>query len=857
MKPPTVFLSLSGHDAGFVERVHAHLPAGMAHFYPKSFANGEELISAMEERVGTAEVFVLFASAKSLDSHWVRFEIDRARVASITDSTRRLLVFPIEHSLPFDSLPAWLKEHWIPNAGLSPRDVARYIRNVLFQAAVAGTPLQNVYGRGHFVDQAVQSLTTTVVTTGNTPNVMIFAGVAGIGRRTVARPFLRQANPSLPDVAFGPELNLPQFADIEDVYRALRQEVDPKFDLENLKADLAVFRELSLEEQAQEVFSQLRYFGTLGQAVTVVTSNGLFEDRGVLKAWAPALFRQLEEHREVKLVLVANRQAHEKELRPHPNVIQFSVPPLQDGDIKSIIVAVLSSLGSKPQLPSNPVLRSMGGHPEIARLACRVIAQKGVAVFERDPSDLFSIQNDVLSESINPGSLKSAEAEVLSVLSWVPQMDGRALEKIITTRHSLTTEGFAELITDLVLACLIESSGDTVSISSAIRSHFRRFYGYGNPELQKTFAASLRQRWKEARDGELRIEVIDALVYMAALEGGTLPAEFRDIVPAATLQAIIKEMYDNGHDDDEALERVIAWGETAIASRMNETTREEILSYVYRAHVRLGQDDRAEDVLKIFETQGYRSLPYLRGFKLRRRGQLRPAISAFIEARSIRKYEWAVMGELAECYKALAMWTELRDLIKNEADRIDRNPALMDIWAGLLIAERKFSEAERVIDRLRRQPNDDGRADTRTALIMMRRDGNFRDAVTLLTRVLNRVSSGKDSVRRLRAMAAAQAGDTSLAKTDAEALRARQGSSKAAERIDAYIALEQKDYHRAFELLSVINPQTAQDRLLEARICEAKANDPRTSLAERQTLRQRAVLLRSRYSIVDEMEVAR
>lgn len=40
---PTVFLSLEGAEQGFVDKVRRFLPDGLAYFYPRSFANGEEL----------------------------------------------------------------------------------------------------------------------------------------------------------------------------------------------------------------------------------------------------------------------------------------------------------------------------------------------------------------------------------------------------------------------------------------------------------------------------------------------------------------------------------------------------------------------------------------------------------------------------------------------------------------------------------------------------------------------------------------------------------------------------------------------------------------------------------------------
>ena len=75
---PYAFLSLSSEDEPFVQAVFQHLPAGLAFFYKRSFATGEEMLAEMEKGVNNSSVFGLFVSAASLQPHWVRFELDQA-----------------------------------------------------------------------------------------------------------------------------------------------------------------------------------------------------------------------------------------------------------------------------------------------------------------------------------------------------------------------------------------------------------------------------------------------------------------------------------------------------------------------------------------------------------------------------------------------------------------------------------------------------------------------------------------------------------------------------------------------------------------------------------------------------------
>lgn len=269
---PTVFLSLEGGDQDFVARVRRFLPDGLAYFYPRSFLNGEELISAMEERVGQATMFVLFSSRKALASPWVGFEIDRARVAKIKDPKFRILVIPVDSAVTHADLPVWMRDYWVGRVGEGPREIARYIRKALVTGPLSHLPGAQVLGRGGLIDTAVNSIHDVVLRTEQTPNVLVLAGPLGIGRRTFNRRLLTQAFPASPELVFGPEFVLPQFADLADIYRALRQEVETDLPLHSIGEDLRAFSEAALPDQAQEVGRRLAHFAELGQ-VLISTRN--------------------------------------------------------------------------------------------------------------------------------------------------------------------------------------------------------------------------------------------------------------------------------------------------------------------------------------------------------------------------------------------------------------------------------------------------------------------------------------------------------------------------------------------------------------------------------------------------------
>ncbi|MFS2174384.1 toll/interleukin-1 receptor domain-containing protein [Rhizobium pisi] len=854
---PKVFLSLSGVDDNFVDEVHAQLPQGLAYFYRKSFSTGENLITAMEERLKETSIFVLFASSASLKSKWVGFEIDRARIAHITRPEFRCIVVPVGNDVAHKDLPPWMQEFWTGSAGNTPRDVARYIQGILSEHAEHTVSALRPFGRGAVIDKAQRDIQLSLFEKKVAPNVLLFAGNGGIGRRTVSRSLMKAAFPAQPSLVFGPELVLPQFADILDLYRATRRELERNFSADKFLEDEAVFLGLSQEAQIAEIVGSFRHFSQLGQAITVVTENGLFEDKGYLKSWVYQLFQALSARQDMMLICVTNRLLHEKERAEHDNVLQFRVDELPTPEIKAIIIASTAMHGATPQLPNDGIIQAIGGHPSVARATARLLAQKGAGIVNNNPKDVFDIQDRTLSVTLGFENLTDIQKETLSILSWVQRLNGGMLEDVIRDRHSVSEEEFAEILGDLIVSCLIQVSGSDYLISPPIRSVFRRKFGYGAPELRRSFAGRLKAEWDKSQAiGQFSFELFDTFVHMTALEGGTLPPEFGKLLSPATLQEVVKEGYDNRHIDEAGLDRAISWGLPAKDIPMDETVREEILSYVLRAQIRKNDVSGAKETLEYMKKRSYRSQFYLEALIIRLTGgDLEVALKLLRSAKTAKKYMNSVIADTAICMKSLGRWAELSKLIDAETKRVYSNASLLDIKIGMSIAKGRFSEAEADIAVLRAMPYEDGRADARQAAILLNRDKDHDAAYKLLTTLLSRQSKGAASVRKLRAVVSARVGSAKAARDDVEFFKSKPEWHDFHHRIEAEIKLKVRDFDGAEMSRKAIKNKNARDELLEAKIMESRAVDISTPLRDREGLLNKAAIIRRNLSSVDEFDL--
>lgn len=854
---PKVFLSLSGIDDEFVDEVHAQLPQGLAYFYRKSFSTGENLISAMEERIKDTSIFVLFASSASLKSKWVGFEIDRARIEQITRPDFRCIVVPIGNDVAHKDLPFWMQEFWTGSAGNTPRDVARYVQGILAELAESAISALRPFGRGAVVDHAQREIQLSLYEKKIAPNVLLFAGNGGIGRRTVSRSLMKAAFPAQPSLVFGPELVLPQFADILDLYRATRRELERNFSADKFLEDETAFLALSTEAKIAEILGSFQHFSRLGQAISIVTENGLFEDKGYLKDWVYQLFKAISIRPDMMLICVTNRLLHERERAEHDNVLQFRVDELPTGEIKALIIASMAMHGATPQLPNDGIIQAIGGHPSIARATARLLAQKGAVIINNNPKDVFDIQDRTLSATLGFERLTDLQKDTLSLLSWVQRLDGAMLQDVICDRHKISEQEFAEMLGDFIVSCLVQLSGSDYMISPPIRSVFRRKFGYGSPELRKAFAGRLRTEWdKSQAAGQFSFELFDTFVHMTALEGGTLPPEFGKLLSPATLQEVVKEGYDNRHIDEAGLDRAISWGLPAKSIPMDETVREEILSYVLRSQIRKNDARGAKDTLEYMKKRSYRSQFYLEALIIRLTdGDLEVALKLLNSAKSAKKYMNSVIADTAICMKMLGHWSDLDKLIEKEGKRVYGNASLLDIKIGMLIAKGKFQEAEADIDTLRAMPFDDGRADARQAAIFLNRDKDHNAAYQLLTQLLSKQSKGAAGFRKLRALVSARGGDAKAARDDVDFFKSKPEWHDFHHRIEVEIKLKERDFEGAELSRKAIKNKNARDELLEAKIMESRAVDMATPLRDRERLLNNAALIRRKLSSLDEFEL--
>ncbi|MGJ4897690.1 TIR domain-containing protein [Bradyrhizobium oligotrophicum] len=849
-----VFLSLSYVDKEFVAAVRRRLPAGLAYFYEESFSNGKRLLEEMARYVQDSIIFVLFASKISQQSPWVGFEIDVARLQQIQKKNHRILVFPTDHDVQLSDLPEWLRNYWIPRAGWSEADIARYITGILLEPNVGLSPgAPRVIGRGKTLDRLERIAADHVARKRRSPNAYFLTGFRGVGRRTFAAYFMRSALSTDANLTFGPTLALSGSADLIDLFQSLRTEISPVIPTTEAIRERKTFEDLSLANQVAEVIRLIDHFSRLGQAVTVVSAGGFFEDSGAPKDWVLPLLSAIP--KEALLFAISNRQLPHETVEATDNVVQMRVEELDDQDIRALMIRTSERFGLQNMSISNELIRAIGGHADVANAAIRLAAIKGAHTLERDPRQLFNIQNTILGENIESEALSDDQRKILSLLSWVPSLNGGLLERILTSDNNISHERFFKAVDDLVLGCLITATGPLYSISPAIRFLYRRF-NVTSPELLKKFARQMSAEWKEAQaKGKFNNDLFEAFVFMHSLEGSSLPPELRPLLTPGMLVDVLRDTYARGKDDPEKLNLVIRWGHLSDQMKMSEAAREEVLSTVARANIRLGKYLDADEIIETMQKKRYRSVAFLRGHSLRRQRKYSKAIELLIEAARDKKLNRSAVHELALAYKKSGRLADLRKLLRNNSDLIRDSAMFADFQIGVDLARNDFAAAEAAIRGLRQMPDDNGQSDIRMAQLLMKKQ-NFKAALEILNHLLTTESVDSIRVRSIRAVCAAKHGKYDVARRDIDFVKSFPGSSDAVVSLDASLLIEQKRPKDARQLLDKLPEKGPEEWILYAKALEVEAELAETLAPDAIELRRMAAQIRADYNFAFEYDFA-
>lgn len=255
------YLAHSSEDKQYVEIVAKRLGRMRSEYAVKSFPPGFDFRNIIRKSLDKSNIFVLFASKKSLESTWVKFEISEAEWQTIHEKIAGSVVIIIDGQVKPKDLPPWM-QRCLAVTVLNPRSAVHIIRNFMVQLDI----VPDTIFVGREMDMAKFAAELSPDIEKESPRILVLGGLEGIGRKTFGQHTIGtylSINP-------GPVFSVEETDTIDSLYLQLNNYISDLTSRDKLAQIIKSFHNLSDSEKGDEIARLLSEMNTENMIPVIV-----------------------------------------------------------------------------------------------------------------------------------------------------------------------------------------------------------------------------------------------------------------------------------------------------------------------------------------------------------------------------------------------------------------------------------------------------------------------------------------------------------------------------------------------------------------------------------------------------------
>lgn len=668
------FLSHSSADKeSYVGIVASRLAAEDIVYDEVSFEAGEQTLSEIIRGLDESTVFCLFISNKSLDSEWVRQEVDGASVRLANGSLKYIYPIVIDRSVAYDDprIPSWLKDNYNLRLVTRPVIAARRIQHKLRQASWAKHPKlkerESVFvGRNKQIEAFERRFDDY---SQPKPVLSVVGGPPSIGRRTLILNAMRKLAIVGSD-RYLAALPLDRHASIEDFILRLLDfgGSDKSYTDLNLT-------ECSLDDKVAIAVGLLKDLAAFNERVIVLDEGCLVTFERKLAPWFAAIVSNVDLVGR-PLMFVASRWAINPSSARHlsPAVFSCVLGELDPSERRRLFARLLQIEGITLSSGDFETFADLlQGFPDEVFFAVDLVARFGIKGALNRTNEIVEFNGEKASMLLRP--FEDNEA-VLNVIRLLAQSEIFSVEFLC---QIFKADQLDPIIANLVAehVCeLIGVEGEFVRLMDSVRDYVNRNDLTLAPELRKAVTAAIERdirsgNWDDYDSSRVAFVVKDALA-----KGQELAP--RLLIPSHMLRAI-KELYYGR----ENLRRAVQLADVLLVKERNLDPQlvQDVRYYLCLVLARLRDSRVLEEVQRIHGDEHN----FILGYYYRLVGRQRDAIErltrvvngAFVGVRAKR--------ELVEVLLQMEQYDEAREMAKKNYEENRSNQYHIQAYLRALV----------------------------------------------------------------------------------------------------------------------------------------------------------------------------
>lgn len=655
-----VFLSHSSLDKPFVQQVAHGLHRAHLVFDEQTFSPGQDFRDAIIKGLDSSRFFVFFASRRSLDSSWCKYELDEAQLRLIETKLDAQLVVIIEPSITVNDLPPWLRKCKVI-VQTRPTQVLREVQHILF--AIAPSESKNPFIGRH---NELRDFNRALANLEAPPRCFVVSGLEGIGRRSL----VGRVCSDMLGLRLGPIYLWDETRDFSDLYLWAYGETSDFGERAELASEIQRFRGLTEARKLDEIAGRLQLLCRDRCVPCFVDQGGMLDDAGRYKQEIATLIGRLgSASPDCFLVCVHRRHPSIENVQAAAKgVFRLRVPPLEQPDMKLLFQQLLrrEGLSTSPAVIEE-IADYLDGYPPSAYFCAQFSKQYGVANLQADKSVLVDFKARRFSRFVSQLNLTEKQWEMLRYLASEQAIPVAAIAAACNHPLDATASDLRQLI-DLSLAIVVN---ENIAIAAPLRDSIHRLKGFLDTKHYEKVRERLTATFWSSTATPPSVEVVDATLNAVARSGIRDFDPYQDLVQVSTVHRLAQESYYR-KDWTAALEY-------AKRARRMDPGRADLRVIIFKALVQLEEWGEANKILTEIEKHGDKHHFYLKGFMLRKRRKYGEAITAFRSAIDAGDRSVPVYRDCGDCLFRAGKIEEAAEMIRRALVRDSENIYVLDL----------------------------------------------------------------------------------------------------------------------------------------------------------------------------------
>lgn len=537
------FLSHSSSDKELVRKIAKQLGGNNCILDEISFDAGRKTLDQIFSELDKTDLFVLFISNESLNSKWVRQEINRAKENISIDKIDRILPIIIDKNIVYsdERIPKWIGKpynlKYIANEVIILKKINQGLREINFRKNKFNEEIEkNFVGRNDEMakfEGAINNLENWM------PSCIIaYNYFEGMGRRTFLKNALRKTN--IIDFSYQPIfISIDTKESIENFIYKLNT-ISKNDDI--IKYD---FSEEDLDSKIKIAKDLVNQFIACKEIIFIIDDGGIVLPNTQLVDWFSKLLNDDDLENQLSFCLISKYRPNEIKLKKENKSLVFRIPELSTLDSRNLFLKLLNiyELNGIKIDDKKYFIEHLNGIPSQIIYAVNQISIN-LSEAKKNINEIIQFTDTFTSTVINHIKENELAYQIIILLSKNDLFSLELINKVFGENED--TNNAIQTLFNLSIFNFMFSNYEYIKLNSHISDYINRSKLTLNLKFERKLNDIIKGFLKEDLDTVLKNDYTEFIITIQRMleEEQTIPKKY--FIPALIIKNIIKE-YDKGN----------------------------------------------------------------------------------------------------------------------------------------------------------------------------------------------------------------------------------------------------------------------------------------------------------------------